>query len=693
MERGDFVKARAEIRAAIAQRDCGQARLTSAWIELEGGRLRNCLREIGKARELGAPAARVRCVNGLRLCAAGAHDQAVTELSAAADGLRTDPKWLANALVGRGIARGYLLRLAAADRDFAKAAGILATLGEHERVAVCVHNRGFVALQGGDVPKALKLFDQAAPWLRRAEASIDHASALLAAGLTRDASVVLDQAEARLQGRGSRLAEAALAAGYCALRSGDLVLAAREARRAQELFRAQRRPAWVAAADALALRTEPIDAAATRRVAERCLRWGRKVEAAELLLTAGEVGSAAVESLQEARTSGTARLRVLGWLARAKLAKDNRALFAACRAGMRVVAENAAVLGAGAAELAGELGGIAVGAATRPRAVLEWVERQRIAVQPSADSADLVALRAAETSGDLRRVAELESRIRGRSRAEPGVARVDELVQALGDKALVSFGTRAGELIACVVAGGRVHVRSLGAAAEIGAEVRAHRNAVLDDKILRPLKLGDRELVVVPSNDMTGLVWAALPSCAGRPVSVAPSARAWLKAGKCGPGLGIVAIAGPGLAHARREARAVRPDTLVTGSTVDGVLEAMDGADVVHIAAHGRFRHDAPMFSCLRLADGPLYGHDLDRLRTPPRVLVLSACEVARSEAFLGRAGQALIASAIPVPDEQAVDLVTALHDRLRAGMAPAKALAHAQAEHGHLGFSCFGSG
>src|SRR6201999_250807 len=139
----------------------------------------------------------------------------------------------------------------------------------------------------------------------------------------RDASAVLDEAEKLLTGRASRLAEAALTAGYCALRAGDIVLAAREARRAQILFREQRRPAWVAAADALELRTRSIDVAAARRVAARCLRWGRRVEAAELLIAAAEVASPAearelLTSVQASRTAETPRLRAIGWLARAR---------------------------------------------------------------------------------------------------------------------------------------------------------------------------------------------------------------------------------------------------------------------------------------------------------------------------------------------------------------------------------------
>jgi CHAT domain-containing protein len=101
------------------------------------------------------------------------------------------------------------------------------------------------------------------------------------------------------------------------------------------------------------------------------------------------------------------------------------------------------------------------------------------------------------------------------------------------------------------------------------------------------------------------------------------------------------------------------------------------------------------MFSCLQLSDGPLYGYDLARLNRAPRLLVLSACEVAKAELFahalFARGGQALIASAIPVPDERAADLMITLHRHLGAGLPPAHALAEAQAEHGHLGFTCIG--
>ncbi|ONI73165.1 hypothetical protein ALI144C_45350 [Actinosynnema sp. ALI-1.44] len=699
VERGDFVRALAEARTALARpgADFGQVHLTIAWIELERGNARACASELRRAAENGAASGRVRCLDGLRLCAIGAYERAVAELSVAMEALREDPRWLANALTGRGIARGYLFRLAAADRDFAAAARVLGQLDEHERVATCVHNRGFVALQAGNLPKALELFEQASSGLRcgRAEALIDHASALLAAGMTRDASALLAQAEPLLVGRESRLAEAVLAAGYCALRAGDVDHAASEAKRAQDLFRTQRRPAWTAAADALALRTDVIDVAAAKRVANRCVRWGKRTEAAELLLAAGKQAPELLVELQAERTANTARLRAIGWLARAKSATTNQARIAACHAGMRVVTGYATVMGAGARELAAELASVAIRHTRRARTVFAWIERQRITVLPLVDTADLVQLRAAEAQGDVTKAVRLEDRIRRRARVTRHEYGLAALTETLGDRMLVSYSSHNNELLACTVADGRMRVHHLGPLDPVAMRFSAQLGDQLDNQIIAPLRVGDRSLVVIPAEGMSGMVWGALPSCAGRPMSLASSVAAWVRASRSRPGQGVFAAAGPGLAHATREVAAIGFTRVE--SEVDAVLGAMDGADVVHIAAHGKFRHDAPMFSCLRLSDGPLYGYDLARLTRAPRVLVLSACEVARAEVFadvlLDRGGQVLIASTVAVPDEAAADLMTGFHRLLDAGAAPADALAGAQRRYGHLGFSCWGSG
>jgi hypothetical protein len=295
---------------------------------------------------------------------------------------------------------------------------------------------------------------------------------------------------------------------------------------------------------------------------------------------------------------------------------------------------------------------------------------------------------------------------------EPSV-QAGDLIDAMGDRALVRFWVRDGDLIACTVMHSRVKVHNLGSAADIAPAVQALRFALLLQirtgraspravnslaaRFIRPLGIGDRPVVVVPVEEMSGLVWAAV--CGDRPVSVAPSAGAWLRAREATPGHGTVSIAGPNLTHARKEVTILGHDIQLHGrrSTVDATLKAIDGADIAHIAAHGTFRQDAPMYSYLQLADGPLHGYDLTRLKRAPRLLVLSACEVARAEMFakavLDRGGQALIASTLPVPDEQAVNLVTDFHNGMRTGKPPAQALSEAQTRHGHLGFGCIGAG
>ena len=71
-------------------------------------------------------------------------------------------------------------------------------------------------------------------------------------------------------------------------------------------------------------------------------------------------------------------------------------------------------------------------------------------------------------------------------------------------------------------------------------------------------------------------------------------------------------MAGPGLEYADFEvanlaALYTDPD-VSTGdrATVAACVELLGRADLVHIACHGQFRTDNPMFSSLQLADGPL---------------------------------------------------------------------------------------
>ncbi len=50
------------------------------------------------------------------------------------------------------------------------------------------------------------------------------------------------------------------------------------------------------------------------------------------------------------------------------------------------------------------------------------------------------------------------------------------------------------------------------------------------------------------------------------------------------------------------------------------------GSHLIHIATHGRFRQDNPMFSAIRLGDSFLSLFDLYQLRLPVELITLSGC-------------------------------------------------------------------
>jgi len=324
---------------------------------------------------------------------------------------------------------------------------------------------------------------------------------------------------------------------------------------------------------------------------------------------------------------------------------------------------------------------------------------------------------------------------------------VSRLLSELGGDRLLELLDVDGELHALVCGDGRVRRYLVGTTEEAALAVRFARSALRraahgppvspDDAVVhdwlakmgakldRALlgaagdHLGDGDLVIVPPGRLHAVPWGLLPRLRSRAVSVAPSAASWLRAraaggGRAGdaglPGKGPVVLArGPGLTSQGAEvprlaadyaARAGElglppPVELGTGTaTVARVLDAIDGAAVAHIAAHGLFRADSPMFSSIRLDDGPLTVYDLERLRRGPRLLVLSSCDsgvaasagadevlgLASSLIPLGTAG--VVASVVPVNDVAVVPLMIALHRELRAGASPAAALRDARRDH-----------
>ena len=143
----------------------------------------------------------------------------------------------------------------------------------------------------------------------------------------------------------------------------------------------------------------------------------------------------------------------------------------------------------------------------------------------------------------------------------------------------------------------------------------------LDDLLLAPLGVDGTPLRgLVPARRWCCCRGACCRRGAGLPVVVTPERDRLAARGRasaaCPPR--VVAVAGPGLHRAEDEAPRVRAlwpgAALLTGdaATTAPVREALAGADVVHVAAHGTHQQESPLFSSLRVADGPLYAYELD---------------------------------------------------------------------------------
>ncbi len=366
--------------------------------------------------------------------------------------------------------------------------------------------------------------------------------------------------------------------------------------------------------------------------------------------------------------------------------------------------------------------------------------------------ADLAALRsvtrlleAGEMTSSRRTALErerrrLEAAVQARTRRSPGWspgrgvqppggfdlhALLDELDE-LGDATMIELVEVDDVLHAITVRGRRVRVHTVGGVPAREVEMNrfllrrlAHGRVqpgdermlaaggmALESALLGPAAadLGDGPVVVVPPGRLGAVPWTLMPSLSDRVVTVAPSATTWLRARRKNPPTQrrVALVAGPGLATGGAEItelQACYPQAVVLdrgGATADPVLRALDGAWLAHIAAHGTFRAENPLFSSLRLDDGPLTVHDFERLRQAPHWLVLSSCDSGVAAAVgadellglvsslipLGAAG--IVASVVPVNDVAAVPVMLALHDALRGGATlPGALLAARTALHG----------
>ena len=425
-----------------------------------------------------------------------------------------------------------------------------------------------------------------------------------------------------------------------------------------------------------------------------------------------------------------------------RLLDDNRAILGATE------------LRASAASHGQELSRLGTALALRSqdtKALLRWADRVRagaMALQPvnppddpqlardlselrSLDRKAREAVLAGDSSSSIRRQqAQLQTAVRRRARTRRGerraLGRLDPVAlrRALADRTLIEYIEHAGRLYAVTVGPAGYRRHTLGAserlrdladfarfdlhrlahatggdraldAARVSVEDTGNRIA---DAVLAPLGLDpDRPLVIVPTGLLHGLPWRTLPPLLNAAFVVAPSAESWLtRATASRSGNGIVFVAGPDLPAARQEvrqlARRYRTSRSLTGrnATARNVLDALSRNATAHVAAHGDFRPDNPMFSSLRMADGRMTVYELEHLARVPDTMVLPACDAAvsgvkagdellgLSAVLLGMGVRTLVAPQVPIPDAAAKGLMIAFHRELARGVDAATALSRA---------------
>ncbi|TLS47073.1 CHAT domain-containing protein [Streptomyces montanus] len=743
--------------------------------------------ERGVTRGTGHTRARVLFRRGYVWWVLGHHREALDDLRRATPVLRQadDVIWTARALTLRATVHLALGAVERADADFAAAERLWDTTGQEHDKADVVESRALAAFRSGDIPAALRLFDEAAEryaklgtpifvfYIRRCEV-------LMAAGLAPEALAEADTAIAeldRIGGQSTRKAELLLAAARAARLAGDPHTAIARAALAVRLFAGQRRSWWETHARLVSIEARVAAGRSSGRLvaeaaelAEQLAGFGSPA-APEASLLAGRIAlslgwTADAERhlavAARSRGSGPPLARMTGWAAqalRAQAAGSSRGVLEACRRGLDVLDDHRMTLGASelrarATAQGAELAALAQRASLvsgGPRRLLVWSERWRATVlsspptRPPADPAllsSLTAFREIAARAEAARVEgrpvpplereqrRLEREVRSRTlhirgevpggghRFDPG-----RLLERLEDGRLVEIAVLDGRVQVLLCGDGRVRRFEAGLLADAVAEAEhvqaglrrlAHPGAEGRLKVLeasgRRLEelllgaavshLGSGPVVVVPPGSLHRVPWALLPSLRERVLSVSPSASSWLRAVETEPPPdgGHVLVRGPGLATGGAEVPELVDrygrTTVLEGddARVPRVLDSLDGAMLAHIAAHGTFRADSPLFSSLRMADGPLIVHDFERLQRSPYRIILSSCDTARLASVgadevlglvtallsLGTAG--IVASSVPVNDATVVALMLALHKGLSSGLSLAEALRDARA-------------
>lgn len=232
---------------------------------------------------------------------------------------------------------------------------------------------------------------------------------------------------------------------------------------------------------------------------------------------------------------------------------------------------------------------------------------------------------------------------------------------------------------------------------------QAHLREIFTE-LLAPVwsQLRGRRLVIVPHGALHYVPFHALydgeryvtDACA---VSYAPSASIYARCQQQAAGggsgalvLGVADDQAPLIDAEARAVAAVLPEArLRIGAEATEQVLRTEGRNsrIVHIASHGYFRPENPMFSGIRLGDTYLNVYDLYRLRLKADLVTLSGCATGANVAAAGdellgitrglfcAGAHTLLLSLWNVHDESTAALMTRLYRRMADGAEPVDAL------------------
>lgn len=314
---------------------------------------------------------------------------------------------------------------------------------------------------------------------------------------------------------------------------------------------------------------------------------------------------------------------------------------------------------------------------------------------------------------------------------------VRKLQQQLSEnEALVEYTALGDELIAFIVKRERVHVvRNLASLAGLDQQLNAMRSQIdtlrfgaptmrkylptLTEKIkvylqklhtalIAPLEqiIEDCKLIIVPYARLHYLPFHALHDgdkylierCE---VSYAPSAAIFLQCLRRGEHrldrallMGISDEQAPRIADEIQAIKSVfrNVTTLVEdAASATALRERSAGVDVVHLACHGQFRSDNPLFSALKLADGWFTVRDAYSLKLENALVTLSGCEtgvnavapgdelIGLARGFFAAGARSVLLSLWMVDDEATNQLMIDFYEETRTGASLSASLRAAQ--------------